>query len=127
MKKKDIYLISAVIIVAVIIYAVIANIRSTSGNLLQVTVDGELFGEYLLSENQTIEIETDLGTNILVIENGHAYMKEADCPDGYCIEQGEISNNSETIVCLPHKVVAEVIISDQTETDSENEVDIIQQ
>ena len=43
-------------------------------------------------------------------------MKEADCPDGYCKEQGRISGQKQTIVCLPHKLVVEVIR--QNDTDS---------
>ena len=35
-------------------------------------------------------------------------MKEADCPDKYCVKQGKIKNVGETIVCLPHKVVVEI-------------------
>ena len=35
-------------------------------------------------------------------------MTEADCPDGYCKRQGEISTEKETIVCLPHKLVVEI-------------------
>ena len=50
------------------------------------------------------------------IEDGQAYMEEADCPDGYCMEQGGISGQKQTIVCLPHKLVVEVIR--QNDTDS---------
>lgn len=36
-------------------------------------------------------------------------MEEANCPDGYCEEQGKISGHTQTIVCLPHKLVVEVL------------------
>lgn len=36
-------------------------------------------------------------------------MEEANCPDGYCEEQGKISEHTQTIVCLPHKLVVEVL------------------
>ena len=35
-------------------------------------------------------------------------MEEADCPDGYCEEQGKINNRTQTIVCLPHKLVVKI-------------------
>ena len=109
MKKRDIMLIIVIIAAAVLMYVFMSVNRSSPGSSVRVTVDGELYGEYDLNKDQTIEIKTGLGRNVLIIENGSAYMQEADCPDGYCIDQGKISRNTETIVCLPHKVVAEVI------------------
>lgn len=109
MKKRDIMLIIVIIAAAVLMYVFMSVNRSSPGSSVRVTVDGELYGEYDLNKDQTIEIKTGLGSNVLIIENGSAYMQEADCPDGYCIDQGKISRNTETIVCLPHKVVAEVI------------------
>lgn len=120
MKKKDFILIAVIIAAAVVMFAYISMARSATGGTLLVMVDGEKYGEYALSENNTIEIKTGYGTNILVIENGYAYMQEADCPDKYCIEQGKINKNTETIVCLPHRVVAEV-----TNAASDAEVDAI--
>lgn len=83
---------------------------------MKVTVDGEVYGTYSLAENQTVKIQTGHGTNVLVIENGSAHMEEADCPDGYCKRQGTISQVNETIVCLPHKLVAEVKVTDPQRT-----------
>ena len=45
----------------------------------------------------------------LLGEDGKAYMEEANCPDGYCEEQGKISGHTQTIVCLPHKLVVEIL------------------
>ena len=49
-------------------------------------------------------------------------MKEADCPDKYCVKQGKITRTRQNIVCLPHKVVVEIAVSDNTEG---NEADVI--
>ena len=38
-----------------------------------------------------------------------ASVEEENCPDGYCEEQGKISGHTQTIVCLPHKLVVEVL------------------
>lgn len=46
--------------------------------------------------------------NRIRIEDGKAYMEEANCPDGYC-ESRERSRHTQTIVCLPHKLVVEVL------------------
>ena len=122
MKKRDLILISVIIAAAIILYVAMMLGRSGRGDILKITVDGKVFGEYELNTDQTINIETDSGINVLIIENGYAYMKKADCPDKYCIKQGKIDNGAQTIVCLPHKVVAEIITDD---TKNEPEVDII--
>ena len=122
MKKKDLMLVIIIAAAAVLMYAFISQARSAPGNVLRVTVDGEIYGEYALYEEREIEIKTALGENVLIIENGSAHMEEADCPDGYCIKQGTIDHNSETIVCLPHKLVAEVV---SEETGEGTHVEII--
>ena len=88
-------------------------------------MDGEVYGTYSLAENQTVKIQTGHGTNVLVIENGSAHMEEADCPDGYCKRQGTISRVNETIVCLPHKLVAEVESDGSTTDDADDAPDVI--
>ena len=36
-------------------------------------------------------------------------MEDADCPDRLCVKQGRIKKVGESIVCLPHKVVIEIV------------------
>lgn len=86
----------------------IAFARRTAGAAVRVTIDGVFYGEYRLSEDQSVSIDEKYGHNRLVIENGSAYMAEADCPDGYCMEYKPISRGGETIICLPHMLVVEV-------------------
>ncbi len=69
----------------------------------------EIDGTYSLSKDQTIEVKDGDFYNRIRIEDGKAYMEEANCPDGYCEEQGKISGHTQTIVCLPHKLVVEVL------------------
>ena len=45
------------------------------------------------------------GTNTLVIENGEAWVSEANCPDKICMGMGKISKNGEFIACLPNQVI----------------------
>ena len=96
---------------------VIFLVRSDEGSYVQVTVNGEVYGQYSLSEDQTIEIDTEYGRNVLEIKDGEATMIEADCPDGYCMDQGSISGSTQTIVCLPNKVVVEVEGSEEESDD----------
>ncbi|MCD8105206.1 MAG: NusG domain II-containing protein [Lachnospiraceae bacterium] len=85
------------------------NYFQEEGASVVVEVDGEIYGTYSLNKNQTIMIND---TNRLVIEDGEAYMAEASCPDGLCISQGHISASGTMIVCLPNRVVVQVIDSE---------------
>ena len=120
MKKKDLILAGAVLLLAGILALALRLPKTENGNTIKVTVDGEVYGTYSLAENQTGH-----GTNVLVIENGSAHMEEADCPDGYCKRQGTISRVNETIVCLPHKLVAEVESDGSTTDDADDAPDVI--
>lgn len=84
------------------------------GSIVVVTRDGEIYGTYRLSENQTINITDADGnvTNVLMIADGKAYMSEADCPDKLCLYQNAISAENENIVCLPNRIVVTVTASD---------------
>lgn len=93
-----------------------------------IKVDGEVYGRYSLEEDQVIEVQEGDFYNRVRIEDGKAYMEEADCPDGYCEEQGKINNRTQTIVCLPHKLVVEieeVENSDDSQTEKEHLPDTI--
>ena len=70
----------------------------------------EQIGTYSLSQPQTVKIKNSKGktTNVLVIRDGKADMKEADCPDKLCVHQKAISAENESIVCLPNRVVVTV-------------------
>lgn len=125
MKKKDLILAGTVLLIAGILALALRLPKTESENTLKITVDGETYGTYSLAQDQTVKIETDHGTNTLVIENGSVHMEEADCPDGYCKRQGTISRVNETIVCLPHKLVVEVESAGFAPDDAEDAPDVI--
>lgn len=61
---------------------------------------------YPLAEDKEVVLDgMDGGTNTLIICDGQAYIKAADCPDGLCMKQGSISRNGQSIICLPHQLV----------------------
>ena len=124
-KKKYLIFIFYILIFAVfllLIQRVYGNAQDEA-DLVKITVNQKLYGTYDLNKNQTITIQNDFGINTIQIQNKDVWMEEADCPDGYCKEQGHISKNKQTIVCLPHKLVVE--ISDVSEKSESDSVDII--
>lgn len=107
--KNDLVLILILITVSLSAFFIIESLRE-DGVSVRVTVNGDLVAEYSLFHDG--EYVLNGGTNILVITNGKAYVKEASCPDGLCVNQGKISLSGERIVCLPNRVMIEVIGND---------------
>lgn len=99
--RRDI--ITAAVLVTIIAAALVwfFAVRSP-GAVLEVSVDGVLYGSYPLDT----DIEIELSHNTLFIRDGYAYMEDADCPDKLCIKQGRIHYDGQSIVCLPNKVTA---------------------
>lgn len=112
-KKKiifDVILIFTLLVIGVSVFLIIEKTRDT-GAFARVSVNGEAVGEYSLSEDG--EYTLNGGTNTLVIKDGKAYVTHADCPDKLCINQGKISRGGERIVCLPNRVMIEIIGEDE--------------
>ncbi len=116
-KKQDAILAACLVLVSVIIFLII-HFTMEDGERVVVYQDSEEMTSYDLNSDGEYEINTDAGTNVLVIEDGKAYIKEADCPDGLCIKMGKISKSGENIVCLPHKLVIQIEGGEEVELDA---------
>lgn len=121
-RKKDFILIISVLLLAVALLG-IQKAYGSSGDTVTITVNQKVYGTYNLDQDKTIQIKNESGTNVVRIQNHEVWMEEADCPDGYCMEQGHISQNHQTLVCLPHKLVVEV--SDTSNHKTSDHVDIV--
>lgn len=111
--KRDIVVLVIIFAVVVAVWLGYRLLNQGDASTVRVTVDGNDYGVYRLTDEQEIPIQTGgVVTNTLVIKGGKADMIEATCPDKLCVHQKAISSTGETIVCLPNKVVAEVISSD---------------
>ena len=115
MKKNDWILVTVILVLAGVGFLIYTNLGRQSAGIVKVTVDGELFGIYSLEKEQEIKIND---TNRMIIKDGQADMIEADCPDQICVDHKTISKNKETIVCLPNKVIIEIVGGEDVEMDA---------
>lgn len=109
MNRKDWILAGGLLLAAAIGMLAVRFVGTEEGSRVRITVDGEVYGTWPLSEDREIEVDTSYGHNVVVIAEGAVSMQEADCPDHYCIRQGAIKGTNRSIICLPHKLVVEVI------------------
>lgn len=114
MNKRDII---AIILVTILSAAgfLYFSLNSFSGSTVKISVGGKEFGSYPLESEKNIKVKTENGFNTVGIKNGKVCVKDADCKDKYCVNQGEIESGS--IICLPHKLVVE-ITSDKSAPDA---------
>lgn len=91
-----------------VISALFAFRSGSAGDRVVVTAGGEIYGTYPLSEDREITVEQAGHINKIIIKDGRVQMAEASCHNQICVNQGAISLDRETIVCLPNRVVVRV-------------------
>ena len=117
-KKRNDIILAALILIVAAAGIFLLNIFKTDGAFVVVKVDGVETERYALSEKAEIIITTGDNNefkNTLVIEDNKAFIKNANCPDKICEGHKAISFKGETIVCLPHKVVIEIVADENVD------------
>ena len=120
-KKKygrDLILVGILLLAAFLLFFFTRRnqVRETgTGASAVVTVDGEEIGRYYLNRDGTFSLNG--GSNVLVVENGEAWVSEANCPDKVCMGMGKISRNGEFIACLPNRLLIVVEGGEQSPID----------
>ena len=111
-KKRlaDIAIIAGLLLLAGVLFFLYFS-KGEEGAGVIVRVDGVEIARYPLSDSGRYALNG--GTNILVIEDGAAFMLEADCPDHICVSQGKVRYAGQCITCLPNKLTVTVYGTDE--------------
>ena len=107
-KKKyrlDIIIIAAILLVSLSLLLIV-TLSKEEGSVVVVEIDGTTVATYPLDENA--EYSLNGGSNVLVIEDGVAYMSYSNCPDHTCEKTGKIRYVGQTIICLPNKIAVTI-------------------
>lgn len=86
--------------------------KEVSSPVARITRDGELLEEIQLDKvdkSYSFTVEDESGSNTVLVEPGRIRISQADCPDQVCVDQGFISDGTVPIVCLPHKLMIEIV------------------
>ena len=117
MKKRDFILIGVILAVALILFGIV-ELSKEEGAYVVVRVGKDEVARYDLSVDG--EYSLNGGTNVLKIENGEAWMIEANCPtlgNTRCTHQGKISKKLETITCQYNNVTVIVYGAGEADVD----------
>lgn len=118
--KRNDKILLIVILAACLLYGAYALLHTKEpGQQVEVLLDGVVYGTYALNEPQEVLITGPAGqTNLLVIKDGYASVTEASCPDKLCVHQKSIRAKGEMIVCLPNKMVVQVLNGEVPQVDA---------
>ena len=86
--------------------------ESVPAPVARITRDGALLEEIDLDKVDkpySFTLEDGRGSNTVQVDQGRIRIAEADCPDQVCVNQGWISNGAVPIICLPHRLIIEIV------------------
>lgn len=106
-RKADIIL-AVLLIVFGLASSYALSLGGETGQMVYISVSGKEYAYYSLMEDRTITIDRDNHLNKITIKGGKVSMTFSDCASQDCVHQGEIAKTSQSIVCLPNKVVVEI-------------------
>ncbi len=114
-RKKDMIIYASVLLLFGAAYIITAVIRQhrPAGTYARVSVDGSIIADYPLSQDFETVIDGYSDGNLrLVIKDGTADVISSTCPDKICVRHRAVSRTGESIICMPNRVVIEIISED---------------
>ena len=120
LRKKDIIVIVAVLLVAGVAYGAMMITRGgqTVSGVVEVYAGGQLYASSPLERAGEIRVEQENGdVNVISIADGGVSMAFSSCKNQLCLHQGTITADNwtqralgRTIVCLPNRVYVELAL-----------------
>ena len=106
-KKADIILFICLILIGGAL-SYLAFSGSSTGDLVVVKVNGEVYGKYSLTKDRTITVNRDGHMNKITIKGGKVQVSKSNCKNQVCVKQRSISTTHQNIVCIPNRVVVSI-------------------
>lgn len=135
-KRADIWFLLGILAVALVLL-LLFRINLTRGSFAEVSYDGVVLMKIPLSQAETMYYlltpdessvsiqefsetawretsQTEIALtedfyNIMLYRDGEVQMIDSSCPDLICVHHRAVCSVGESIICLPHKIVIEVV------------------
>jgi hypothetical protein len=106
----------AAAVVALSVFLILQGITEAGGGgsmKAVISVNGQVVREVpLTGGEQELTVRGYQGDSLVEISGGRVRMIDSACPDKLCVKTGWISSPGKSIVCLPNRVVIEVVGGD---------------
>ena len=107
--KRDMILAAAILLIAAAVFGFNYVSHRAPAATAQISVDGKVVRTLDLSKDTELTVTgAGGGTNHLRVKDGEIWCSEASCPDKVCVHQGKKHLSSDTIVCLPNKMIVTI-------------------
>lgn len=109
--RNDIIVILTFLIIALVFFVfTLIFSPKTEGEAAVISLDGEIVGEYSLSEDISLPICDENGKTLLTfnIKGGEAFVTGSVCNDHSCERMGPISRSGESIICLISRITVTI-------------------
>lgn len=119
MKKGDLYLFFGLIIPAVVFLIIFSSGNTYKGSEVTIYVGGNIVEKVSLNKDCEIVIHgLNNITDTLTVQDGKAYISEANCPNQMCKKSGAISADYESVCCAPGGILVVVNSPEKSEYDA---------
>lgn len=106
-RKTDFLLLLGLLLLGML-SVVLVLLYSGSMQTVEISVNGQLYGSYPLSQNRIVTVETEFGRNVVKIADHGVSVTESDCTGHDCIRFGSITKRGQVIMCLPHRLIVSI-------------------
>ncbi len=121
MRKNDVILIVALLLIAIISFIFTRVVISNKGDYVVAKENGKEILRVDLSKDGEYKIFSSNGYNELLVKDGKVMVTDSNCKNKICVQHRPIDKTTESIICLPHKLIIEIEKSaDDSEVDSES-------
>lgn len=122
MNKKNLLVVAAVAMAAVLLLIVSLTVRPQKAeeDVVIISVDGKEYRRVPLTEPQVVTIEQADGcVNVVEVTAQGAVMRSSTCDNQLCVGMGEVTvdnwpyrANQQFIICLPNRVSVELAVTE---------------
>jgi hypothetical protein len=118
-KKKDIIIISAIILFGITFWLIYKGIFSKEAAKAEIYYGSELVKTVELKTGSDIRFTVPQDKNVVfhLYKDGSIAFEESDCPDKICIKSGKLRMVGETAACLPNKLIMKIVPANGRGTD----------
>ncbi|GFH40080.1 NusG domain II-containing protein [Lactococcus insecticola] len=121
MKPLDFLVILILMMASFAPFLLLSSRTQAPSNFAQLRVNGKVIKTFNLSKNSSYRYKAKDGDiNDIAVKNGKIGIVYANCDDQICVRKGFIDKVGQTIVCLPHKLVIEVMTSSNKPEDNKD-------
>ena len=118
MNKSDFKLIVVILSITIVLVFLRFIMDNQNAKTAIIYYNNEVIKTIDLSLQETKEytVTGENGPVVIEVNNGKIRVKQENSPLHICSKQGYISKSTETIVCLPNKIVIQIKESDSPDT-----------